>query len=92
MKDYLDNEIGKIWLVLDMLCREGQSNHKSVFEAPLITRVCNLEDQIKLLQTENKSLSTANEMLHELNRVAFYKDTAFCSQDRSDCFFVLNKA
>ena len=24
MKDYLDNEIGKIWLVLDMLCHEGR--------------------------------------------------------------------
>ena len=25
---------------------------------------------------------------NELNRVASYKDTAFCSQDRNDCFVV----
>ena len=91
MKDYLDNEIGKIWLVLDLLCREGRSNHKSVYGAPLITRVCNLEDQIKLLQTENKSLYTANVILqNELNIVVFYIDTAFCSKDRSDYFVVPN--
>ena len=91
MKDYLDGEIGKIWLVLEMLCREGRSNHKSVSEASLVTFVCDLEDQIKLLQTKNKSLSTANEMLqNELNRVSSCKDTAFCSQDGNDCFVVPN--
>ena len=87
-EDNLHDEINKIWLVLDMLCREGQGTHKCANESLLEKRICQLENQIEMLQSESKSLSATNKMLQrELNQVAFCKGNVFDKKSPNSYYF-----
>ena len=86
-KDNLHDEINKIWLLLDLLCREGQGTYKCANESLLEKRICQLENQIEMLQSENKSISATNEMLQrELNEAAFCKGNFFDKKSSNDYY------
>lgn len=71
IEDYLDKEDGRIWLVLDMLCREGRGNKERVNEASLVTRVCELEAKIKLLHNEKNPLPLPTKY-YKMNWIELY--------------------
>ena len=90
-KDCFHDEIRKIWLVLDVLCREGRGTHRSANESLLEKGICHLENQIKILESSNKSLSAVNEMLQlELNGVAFHRGDIFNKKSLNDHFVPTN--
>ena len=77
-KDYLHDEIGKIWMVFAIPCQEEWDTHKCANEWLLEKPIYKLENQLEILQFENNSFSDMNEMLQrELNKVAFLHGS-FC--------------
>jgi len=67
-KEYVYAEFHKVLTVIHLLSK-GSSNileNESKFCKPrFVTRIGKLEEQVKLLQNENKSLAIVNEMLHQ---------------------------